>query len=62
MPKKTNTRKKSKKTKSKNKSKRREWATTRMSLTELQHLARSIGIPFGGLNKSELVYKINEYH
>jgi hypothetical protein len=36
-------------------------ASQTMSMTELQRMARSLGIPFGGLNKSRLVYKINTY-
>jgi len=32
-----------------------------MNLTDLQFVARSLGIPFGGLNKSELLRKIKRY-
>lgn len=32
-----------------------------MSLTFLQRVARTRGIPFGGLNKPQLVRKINTY-
>ena len=32
-----------------------------MSLTELQFIAKSRGIPFGGLTKTKLVRKINNY-
>lgn len=37
-------------------------ASESMSLTDLQFMAKSEGIPFGGLNKSALVRKINHYH
>lgn len=36
-------------------------ANSGMSLTELQFLAKSRGIPFGGLTKTKLVRKINNY-
>jgi len=36
-------------------------ASANMSLTELQNLAKSRGIPFGGLTKGRLVRKINMY-
>lgn len=36
-------------------------ATADMSLTDLQFMAKSKGIPFGGLNKEQLVRKINNY-
>tara|TARA_R110002153_G_scaffold155933_3_gene308050 strand:+ start:10676 stop:11086 length:411 start_codon:yes stop_codon:yes gene_type:complete len=36
-------------------------ASINMSLGELQCMAKSAGIPFGGLNKSRLVHKINNY-
>ena len=36
-------------------------ASSMMSLTELQFLAKSRGIPFGGLTKTKLVRKINNY-
>ena len=36
-------------------------ANEKMSMTELQLRARYFGIPFGGLSKSRLVYKINKY-
>ncbi len=32
-----------------------------MTLTELQFVARSMGIPFGGLTKSDLIKKIKKY-
>ncbi len=35
-------------------------ATTDMKLTELQYMAKSLGLPFGGLDKSRLVKRINE--
>ncbi len=40
----------------------REWdkANIDMDLTELQFRARSLGLPFGGLNKSQLVLRINQ--
>jgi hypothetical protein len=37
-------------------------ANTGMSLTELQFLAKSRGIPFGGLTKTKLARKINNYY
>jgi len=36
-------------------------ALSAMSITELQFMAKSRGIPFGGLNKSKLIRKINNY-
>ena len=33
-----------------------------MNLTELQYLAKSRGIPFGGLTKTKLIRKINNYY
>jgi hypothetical protein len=36
-------------------------ATSQMKLTELQHMAMSLGIPFGGKSKSRLVRDINRY-
>ena len=36
-------------------------ASGTMSLTELQFIAKSRGIPFGGLTKTKLVRKINNY-
>lgn len=33
-----------------------------MTLTELQMMARENGIPFGGLNKTKLIQKINNYY
>lgn len=36
-------------------------ASDTMSVTELQFMARSLGIPFGGLNKHMLINKINKY-
>ena len=36
-------------------------ASATMSLTDLQMMAKSRGIPFGGLNKTKLVRKINNY-
>ncbi len=32
-----------------------------MSLTELQFMAKSRGIPFGGLSRARLLKKINAY-
>jgi len=37
-------------------------ATPTMSMTDLQFMARSRGIPFGGLTKMKLVKKINNYY
>jgi len=37
-------------------------ATSSMSLTQLQQLAKSRGIPFGGLSKTKLIRKINTYY
>ncbi len=36
-------------------------STSGMSLTDLQFMARSRGIPFGGLTKNKLLRKINNY-
>lgn len=60
--------------KSKSRSKSRSWgvqqppervrhsrANDAMNMTELQFMAKSIGVPFGGLNKKELIAKINRY-
>lgn len=32
-----------------------------MSLSDLEFMAKSMGIPFGGLNKTQLIRKINNY-
>ena len=37
-------------------------ANTNMNMTELQFLAKSRGIPFGGLTKTKLIRKINNYY
>jgi hypothetical protein len=37
-------------------------ATPTMSMTDLQFMAKSRGIPFGGLTKMKLVKKINNYY
>lgn len=37
-------------------------AHTNMSLTELQIMAKSRGIPFGGLSRTKLIKKINNYY
>ena len=37
-------------------------ASTAMSLGQLQLMAKSLGIPFGGLTKAQLVRKINNYY
>ena len=37
-------------------------ASTSMSLGQLQLMAKSLGIPFGGLTKAQLVRKINNYY
>ncbi len=34
-------------------------ANSNMSLTDLQFMAKTKGIPFGGLKKSQLIHKIN---
>jgi hypothetical protein len=34
-------------------------ASSNMSITDLQFMAKSRGIPFGGLNKTQLINKIN---
>ena len=36
-------------------------ATSAMSTTELQFMAKSRGVPFGGLSKNKLIKKINNY-
>lgn len=36
-------------------------ASDKMSLTELQNMAKSKGIPFGGLSRAHLMHKINNY-
>lgn len=36
-------------------------ATSDMSLTEIQNIARTKGIPFGGLTKSRLIRRVNKY-
>lgn len=36
-------------------------ASEAMTLTDLQWMAKSKGIPFGGLSKSRLIRKINNY-
>jgi hypothetical protein len=36
-------------------------AKSDMSITQLHFMARSLGIPFGGLNKGQLVKEINRY-
>lgn len=37
-------------------------ATSSMSVTDLQFMAKSRGIPFGGLTKTLLIRKINNYY
>lgn len=37
-------------------------ANSMMTLTDLQFLAKSRGIPFGGLTKTKLIRKINNYY
>jgi hypothetical protein len=37
-------------------------ASSEMSVEELQFLAKSRGIPFGGLSKTKLIRKINNYY
>lgn len=37
-------------------------ANSAMSVTDLQFLAKSRGIPFGGLTKTKLIRKINNYY
>ena len=41
---------------------RSEWVDSSMSMTDLQHIAKSKGIPFGGLTKQQLIKKINNYY
>jgi hypothetical protein len=36
-------------------------ANSNMNITQLQFMAKSRGIPFGGLNKTRLIRKINHY-
>jgi hypothetical protein len=36
-------------------------ARAEMPITDLQFMAKSLGIPFGGLSKTQLVRKINAY-
>jgi hypothetical protein len=36
-------------------------ASHEMQITDLQFMAKSLGIPFGGLTKTQLVRKINNY-
>jgi cell fate regulator YaaT (PSP1 superfamily) len=42
---------------------RRKFSKARhdMQITDLQFMAKSLGIPFGGLSKMQLVRKINNY-
>lgn len=37
-------------------------ANSAMSITELQFIAKSRGLPFGGLTKTKLIRKINNYY
>ena len=37
-------------------------AASGMNMTELQFMAKSRGIPFGGLTKTKLIRKINNYY
>lgn len=37
-------------------------ANSSMSLTELQFMAKSKGVPFGGLSRAKLIKKINNYY
>lgn len=46
---------------SRRQSKSSERATSNMSLTQLQRMAKSRGIPFGGLRRTQLVRRINSY-
>lgn len=39
-----------------------KYATKSMPMTDLQHMAKSLGIPFGGLSRTKLVRKINNYY
>ncbi len=36
-------------------------ASSAMSITELQFMAKSRGVPFGGLSRNKLIKKINNY-
>jgi hypothetical protein len=40
---------------------KRSRATEKMNMTELQGMAKSLGFAFGGINKRDLVIKINRY-
>lgn len=37
-------------------------ARSDMKLTDLQKMAKSLGIPFGGKSKDRLIKEINRYH
>lgn len=41
---------------------RKSRASSSMSVTELQFMAKSQGIPFGGLSKTKLIKKLNNYY
>ena len=40
---------------------KRSKASGGMGMSELQFMAKSRGIPFGGLSKEKLIHKINNY-
>lgn len=46
---------------SSHKGKPRIRADESMTMTELEKMAKAIGLPFGGLNKQNLVRNINKY-
>jgi len=45
----------------KRKIKRPSRVTTEMRTSDLQHVAKTLGVPFCGLNKTKLVKRINKY-
>lgn len=40
----------------------RHTANSAMRMTDLQKMAKSLGIPFGGKSKDRLIRDINKYH
>jgi len=48
--------------KSKNTRRKFSKASANMTLSELQFMAKSVGVPFGGLTKTKLIRKINNYY
>lgn len=43
------------------KGEKKEVSLTKLTLAELQMIARSHGIPFGGLTRTQLIEKIHAY-